>query len=365
MPEVALAGFAFSGDFEAGKQRFFHSLAYEQQLKASGKPIYANMLQAIEQNPPQNFKLVRQIDELRGRDQAIAVALLISAETVSVERIAGFHKLFVLIRGQVLFFDFKLMTVVRSYPISFGNVHVLDRAPSQIEIAERVRLVYEGYEGKPGIITRFANTLTSASLPTQVSRFLQVTKVDIKPEAMKVLPQYISRDVNSAQTWAADIVSEALSTRAGVPIIPFAKGYAVGNVLPLRVSDGRVYDLQLPKPDYEITAEFSDFRKIKFSESVAGTNYIYGSYATMRIEEPLTGKVYFNSSLKNGESKSVPVTQTYVDDFPAYYDSINRLFVKLAESIDGKVHQDWLKSAAGPDIHQHITNTKELFKLCK
>ena len=83
------------------------------------------------------------------------------------------------------------------------------------------------------------------------------------------------------------------------------------------------------------------------------------------ISEPVAGKVYLNTALKNGEIKLVPVTQTYVDDFPAFYDSVNGLFVKLSEALDGRGNA-WVKTAAAaPDIDKQVNDTRELIKLCK
>ena len=133
----------------------------------------------------------------------------------------------------------------------------------------------------------------------------------------------------------------------------------------MRISDGDVYNLKLPKPDYEISVEISALKKIKYGEAVAGESYIYGSYASVKIEEPVSGKVYLNTALKNGEIKLVPASQTYVDDFPAFHDSINGLFVKLADALDGKGNT-WIKSAsAAPEIEKQISDPRELIKLCK
>ncbi len=363
--EVALAGFAYAGDAASLPQRFPYSLGYEKSLKAAGKPAYAMLREAIAQSPPSQIKLVTQIDELKGRDQAIAVALVIGAETISVEQLAGLSKLFVLIRAQALFFDFKSLAIVRAYPISFAYIDVFDRPPSEDEVRARVRGVYEGASGKPGILARFGATLAKASLPSATSRTLQVTRIAIKPEAMGNIPAYLSANAGVAETWAADLVGEALSTRAGVPVIPFAKGYAVGNVMSMRISDGDVYNLKLPRPDYEIEVELSALKRIEYGRAAAGASYIYGSYASMRIEEPVSGKVYLNTRLKNGEVKLVPSTQTYVDDFPAYYDSVNGMFVKLSEALDGRGNA-WVKTAAAaPDIDKQIADTRELIRLCK
>ncbi len=366
--EVALAGFAYSGSASTIASRFPYSQRYEESRKATGTPIGQGLFRALITATPAHLKIVSQIDELKGRDQAIAVALVIGSETVSREQFGDrMHKLTVLIRGQTMFFDFKSMNVVRAYPISFAYIDLFDHAPSPDEIMARVKLVYEGANEKPGLLARFTNNVAHAEIPAQVPRFLQVTSIAVKPEALDALPPSIKSEPGAAETWAADLVSEALSTRTGVPIVPYAKGYAIGNVMSMRVSDGTVWELKLPKPDYEIIASLNGFKKVKFNEVQGGaTSFIYGAYADLRIVEPLSNKVYLNSALKNGETRVIPASQPYVDDFPHYYDAINQLFVKLALAMNGKSDEKWLKSAAAAkDIDQQIAQTKELIKLCK
>ena len=76
--------------------------------------------------------------------------------------------------------------------------------------------------------------------------------------------------------------------------------------------------------------------------------------------------MYLNTALKNGETRVIPASQTYVDDFPHFYDAINGLFVKLALVISGKGDEKWIRSAAAAkDIDSQISSTKELIKLCK
>lgn len=365
-PQVALAGVAYSGDAQTISARFPYSTRYEQALKQAGDSPYSKVKAAIAQAPPQSLEvLYGQVDELKGRDQALVVSLVVNSETVSVEQFGQLRKLFVLIRGQTLFFDFKSMAVVRAYPISFAYIDTFDRQPAEDEILDRVRRVYEGTPTKPGLYARFAGSLATAALPTNVTRYLQVSRVSLGPEVVNALPGYLKSSPAVAETWAADLVSEAISTRLGVPLVPYSKGYAIGNVMSMRISDSTVFTLTLPKPDYEISVDFTGLKKIKFGEVNAGASYIYGSYATLKIEEPLSGTTYMNTALKNGEVKVVPMTQSYVDDFPAFYDSLNGLFGKLAEAVGGKGNT-WVKAAAAaPDIESQIIKTRELINLCK
>ena len=366
-PEVAFAGFAYSGSASTMAARFPHSQRYEEELQTAGTSMGQNLRRLLDATPPSHLKIVSQIEALKGRDQALAVALVIGSETVSVEPFGTAHKLMVLIRGQAMFFDFKSMNVLRAYPVSFAYIDLLDHPPTADEVLARVKLVYQGTGDKAGVLARFAQNVAKAQIPPGVPRFLQVTSVQLKPEALEVLPAYIKSEPGAAETWAADLVSEAISTRVGVPIVPYAKGYAIGNVMSMRISDGTVFELKLPQPDYEIKVELSGFRKVKFSEVQGGaSSFVYGAYAQMHIEEPLSRKAYLSTALKNGETRVIPASQRHVDDFPHFYDAVNGLFVKLAQALDGKGDEKWLRSAASAkDIDLQIQSTRELMKQCK
>lgn len=366
-PEVAFAGFAYSGSASTMAARFPHSQRYEEELQTAGTSMGQNLRRLLDATPPSHLKIVSQIEALKGRDQALAVALVIGSETVSVEQLGNAYKLMVLIRGQAMFFDFKSMNVLRAYPVSFAYIDLLDHPPTADEVLARVKLVYQGTGDKAGVLARFAQSVAKAQIPPEVPRFLQVTSVQLKPEALEVLPAYIKSEPGAAETWAADLVSEAISTRVGVPIVPYAKGYAIGNVMSMRISDGTVFELKLPQPDYEIKVELSGFRKLKFSEVQGGaSSFVYGAYAQVHIEEPLNRKAYLSTALKNGETRVIPASQRHVDDFPHFYDAVNGLFVKLAQAMDGKGDEKWLRSAASAkDIDLQIKSTRELMKQCK
>ena len=148
-------------------------------------------------------------------------------------------------------------------------------------------------------------------------------------------------------------------------MLPFSKGYAIGNVMSMRIADGDVYMLKLPEPDYTITLDVPRFKKIKSGEAAAGASYIYGAYSNVKIQEPTSGRSYMDADFKNGEVKMVPASQDTLDDFPAYYDALKGLFVKLSDNLAGN-KSDWLKSAsANPDISKQISSTQDLLKSCK
>jgi hypothetical protein len=364
--EVTLAGVAFSGTHDTIAQRFPHTQRYVKSLESAGTSAFKQVLASVQQVRPEHLAVTANpIQDLKGRDQALVVSLVLNSETVSVERFGEVRKLFVLVRGQALFFDFKSMTVVRAYPISFAYIDNFRKDPGEGEIAARVKAVYEGVGGRPGLFGRFAQALGTAKVPHQTPRFLQVAQVTLAPEMVEMLPDYLKSSSHVYETWAADMVGEAISSRVGVPIIPYAKGYAIGNVMSMQVMDGDVFNLKLPTPDYAIEVDLKGLRKVKYSESAAGASFVYGSLADIRIQEPLSRTFYMNTPLKNAEVKVVPASQTHVDDFPAFTDALNGMFAKLADAMAGKGNT-WAKAAAAaPDIEAQISKTKELMNLCK
>jgi hypothetical protein len=363
---VTLAGLAYSGDSKSIAARFPYTKRLEAAQAAAGNPFNKLINQAVAQNKPANFELnTTALKELKGQDQVVVVALMITGETVSAERFGNVAKLLTQVRAQAMFFDFKSMTVLRAYPFSFTHLDVIDRMPTQEEMNKRFEAVYFGEQGKAGIFDRFTAAINQATIPTSVPRYVQVSKVNIGQEALDVMPANLKSTSEVAQTWAADLFGERLSNKTKVSLLPYSKGYAIGNVMSMRIADGDVYMLKLPEPDYTITLDVPRFKKIKSGEAAAGTSYIYGAFANVKIQEPTSGKSYMDADFKNGEVKLVPASQDTLDDFPAYHDALKGLFEKLSENLAGN-KTDWLKSInASPELLKQISSTQDLLKSCK
>lgn len=359
--DVAFAGLAYSGDHASIANRFPYSKRFDSSLGPVG--INGLLQAALPSIHPKNYSIVPRLEELKGRDQAIAVALVVTNESISTEQIGPVYKLLIQLRGQALFFDFKSMTILRAYPISFAYIDALSAQPTDAVKDRDIAYLYKGTGGKPGLIDRFNAALTAATLPNSVPRFVQVSSVAISDEARAIFPPEYRN--GSAEAWLADTFGEELSGKLGIPILPYEKGYAIGNVMSMTISDDSVYNLTLPKPDYQFNVELLKLRTVPFEVQAAGRSLIYGSLVSIRLEEPVSGHSYIDSEFKNGEVKLVPTSQVNIDDFPAYQDSIKGLFSKFFGVISGD-NNPWLRSAAtGPNLDKQVLATMELLKLCK
>ena len=113
-----------------------------------------------------------------------------------------------------------------------------------------------------------------------------------------------------------------------------------------RFADGSVYTLRLPEPDYEINLELVKIVKLKYKEVPAGTSYVYGTYLQVKAEEPLSGRIYIDETIKNGAVKLVSAGQTTVDDWPAYQDSLSGLIEEFTTVLSDP-NKTWAKKHIG------------------
>jgi hypothetical protein len=364
---LTYAGLAYAGNSIDIASRFKYSKRYEARLKSQGADINAKLLEAVKGGRYPLFDLnTAGNTEIKG-DSTLVTTLTVTGETISDETFGPVHKLLVQIRAQAMIFDFQSKMLLRAYPLSFAYLDALNHAPSESDIDERIAYVYEGAQGKEGIFARYVQALSHATLPRNDSLFLQITEVKIGPDAAPAIPT-LSQDPGAkaaaADTWLADHLDEALNTYAGVPVIPYSVGYAVGNVMQLQLANSN-FSIKFPDANVTISVELTGVKRVQYAQNNIGTSYIYGAFANLKIATQGSPRSTLDASFKNGEVKEVPATQRYVDDLPAYDDAIRGLFNKLSDELGGK-DTPWLKSAtASPDIKAQLTAARGLLQKCK
>lgn len=360
---VTYAGFAYAGNDDNIAARFKYSKRYEARLKGQGTDINSKLRQAVQGGHyPFDLNMAGNT-EIKG-DETLVTTLTVTGETISDETFGSVHKLLVQIRAQAMIFDFQSKMLLRAYPLSFAYLDALNHAPTDAEIDDRIAKAYEGVQGKDGVFGRYADALAHATLPRNDGLFLQITNVTIDANARPAIPASLSEQRGAAETWIADHLDEALNSYAGVPVIPYSSGYALGNVMQMQLANSD-FNIKFPDPNVEVSVELTGVKRVQYAQNNVGTSYIYGTFATFKIATQGSTHATLDASFKNGEVKAVPVTQGYVDDLPAYNDSIRGLFNKLSEELGGK-DTPWLKSAtAAPDITAQLAASRGLLQKCK
>jgi hypothetical protein len=331
---VLYAGFAFIGDNKDIESNYPHSFAISKEKDEEGKLVLEKVLRekvlvAIMINF--NF-IINELGNLNDGEN-VTVAFALSTETISIENICGKYKLVIDLGAQALFFDFKDMKVVGCYPIDLQLIDNLSTKPSEKYIRDRIRELFVSEKHKINIFDSFIEKLKSTKIKPNFSNSIQITNVIIEDKSLPFLPKIYQSDLNNCKTFIAQNFNKFLSNNQGVSVLPYTKGYAIGNKMAARFSNGEVYNLTIPEPQYEIELTLRGFKKVEFDSTKAEASWIYGSYINLKIFQPMLEKVYIDEKFKNGSTKLVPACQKPedVDDWPAFQDSLFFLFDKVTK----------------------------------
>jgi len=365
--DVIWSGFAFQGDFTSGEIRYPVSMALANRPAADGVSRFDRALAtALRDFRNESFDL--KFGELGsiGPDSSssTALAFVLDRETISTEQFEDEYKLLIELSAQALFFDFREMAVIASYPVTLRYIDVQDSAPTDEDKAALVEALYLG-DLKINAFDEFAKLLSSISLNPSVNRRIQVTSVSVRPEAQQLLPEWRQQDLRDFESSVAQEFSKTLSRNQDIPVLPYAKGYAIGNRMSMSFSEQSVFSLSIPEPDYEITLVLPKFVKVEYQKVAAGTSYVYGAFLNIKAEEPLSGHVYLDTTIKNGATKNVPAGQTTVDDWPSYEAALLGLIDKLTKVLD-KPTKKWAKTHAGDKaVVAQLKDFSEVVQSCR
>lgn len=366
--EATLAGFAFAGDFKTAPQRFPHSYRIFERHQAEKNSLSAKVLQRSGGIKPAGFELTPAgtLVNLKQGDQALMVVLVLTDEIVSSENHGSYHKTFVNLRGNLLIFDYKAQTVVRTYPLSTVLFDATPNAPSPARIGQFVEDLLVG-EGSQSMLSLFARRLASAELPRDGTKTLQVKHAEVAPKALEMMPEPFRQTPAMANAMVADAFASILSAKTGASLLPNGVG-AVDGVMMMRLENGDDFKLKVGEGDYLFDIRINGFVKKKLEENNVGISYVYGVYSNLRFYEPSLGTDFINSDLKNGESVVVPVSQVASDDFPGYKDAINGLYLKLSAFFaeHGAPDRKWIGTAASAkDITSQLEAAQKIIRSCK
>ena len=328
---VHFAGFAFRGDQEQISKNYPRTLQISKEKTVDQRSILdATLVNKIKNIKLKNGQIV--IGELAKLQEAsLTLACCIDTELVSVEQHEDGYKLVIDIGGQALFFDYSKMRVVASYPILVELIDFLPEKPNDALINSRMRELLFTNKYETNLFDEFIETIESTGVKKSYGHAMQVTNVIVEEKALKYLPPQFKDNSTNFKTFVAQNFAKFLSQNQGVSILPYTKGSDIGGKMALRFSDSRVFELEIPKPQFSVELTMRGFKKICTEKKASGSCWIYGAYSNINISQPALGKVYLDEKFKHGVSKIVPVNQKTVEDWPSYQNSLMALYNKVTK----------------------------------
>jgi len=341
--DVQFAGFAFLGDSSDIEKNYPYSFEVSRLKNDNGQLLLdAALLDKLKETKLQFTLNSSGLANLKNGD-SLALVLAMDRETISHEAICGDNKLVIELSAQILVVDFEGLSIVGSYPLV---IQYIDAPPAPPDNAYIGGLVKELYLGDLGInmVDEFAKAISAADVKRKYKNRIQVTGVKISEDAIPFLPKRFSGDnLPNFYAYVAQSFGSSLSKNQNVSVLPYTKGSAIGGKMAARFSNGDVYNLAIPEADYSIEISIPTFKKVLFDKNASGSSWVYGVYSGVRVFEDLSGKEFFNGTIKNGSTKLVPSCQVDSDDWPAYQETMLVLFDQFSRQISSQ-DKGWSKT---------------------
>ncbi len=314
------------------------------QLEGEGAlGINAHLTRALGTRPPRHLDLrFSELGQLDGSTGSTALAIAIDREVVTTEQIGGQYKLLVEVAAQLLFFDYREMQVRLAFPVTVQRIDVLDAPPTDADIAASFHELLLG-EGDASLARAAGAALATLRLPSSASLRLQVVSVSLAA-GEDWSAQMLER--HQAGTLGHEF-TKLLSSTSGIGLLPHQPGQAVKGTMAARFSDGKVYTLSVPEPDFSLSLTIQPFRQKTLAQTPAMRQELFGAYFHVRAEEPVSGTVLVDHGFRHGATKTIPATQANVDLDAARYETLVSGFALLAQAV-ADPRADWIRQQQDP-----------------
>lgn len=349
------AGLAYLGDFAYVDENYPLARALDGPERALDRRLRA----AVRELRPEHLELRHELADL-DRDGSAVIAVALDRERVSRELVAlrgrERTKLILDVSAQILLFDLRRGILLANVPVAAAVNHVLDGDVDRVGEAslQLARQLYMGDEHTEGLLAAAAAGIERFRPPQENGLRFQLASLDVHEGVRPLLPEGL--EARRLGQRLGQAFSARLESRTGVDVIPFTRGYAIGNQLPGRFANGEAFDLRLPEPDYAFRIELRSLTRHD-----QGDREIFGAQARFELVEPFTGTVAIRGDYRMGIYKIARDLRLETDDWSAYEDAAESLFDELVEQLRAP-DRGWHRThARAPDSYDQFRATRELF----
>ena len=249
-----------------------------------------------------------------------------------------------------------------------------------IEMIKNKSLDSSLYIGEKSVLTNVINEILSADLnalsntnffvgvdDVVLSKFVsdQMSgKKDTSENYYFTDPLFGDFQHQSYKVWVGQEFSKWFSDTFNYPLIPYVKGKALGNDIPLKFADSdEILNLRLPSLDFGFVIKVKGFKKVKLDESKLREAYAWAAFSSIEFHNVGVKKLT-EIDLKNVLTAEVNKGDG-IDDWDNFNTSFNRIMKDYVSNIN-TYDKKWLsKSSKMPakDFKKHINLIKKNIRL--
>ena len=374
--KVFYAGFSFSGNYidKSTGIKFTNYLINEK--NENGLDIIsASLLRSIKKIRAKNFNVDYNFADLeKGLEESIVMSVVLDHENFfsEYEPISKTYLNNIQMFFQVIFYNFKTRKLIASIPYDVSVPFFTKNELTEKEIINQIRNFYTkglksiDSEQTINAFTQVEKILNDFELKEKYNLRIGVTSVIFEDKSLFTIPNNYKKNIKPLENIFAQLFSSRLALHNDIALVPYVEGMAIGAKMKQQfVNSDVIYDIELPKPDYNINITVRGFKKVLAKKSDVNNIYFWASFLNLKIYQPDSNKIYMDDNLKNVIKKSIPSQIQDVNDWYKFYITTYELFDNFSLNINNP-NDKWLKKANdSSDFKTNMLKIDELMEKVK
>ena len=356
--KVFYAGFSFSGNY-IDKSSIKYTDPLTKIKNENGIDIISlSLLNTIKKTNPASFKIDFNFADIeKGLEESVVMAVVLDHEDFfyEYEPITETYLNNIQMFFQIIFYDFKSRKLIAAIPYDVSMPFFTKKELSENDIREYIKTFYtkglKSMDGDKNInaFSMVEEILNSFILKEKYKFRAGVTKVSFEEKSLPFIPERFKKNQNYLKNVFAQLFSSRLSLHNDIALVPYSEGMAVGAKMKQQfVNSDKIYDIELPKPDFNIEISVRGFKKVLAKKSDINNIFFWATFVNLNIFQPELNKVFMNNNLKNVIKKSIPAQIENINDWYKFYIATYELFDGYSLNIQN-LDKDWIKKTNDSD----------------
>ena len=369
--KVFYAGFSFSGNYIDKSVGIKYTNSLIEIKNENGLDIIsASLLKTIKRSKPKSFKIDFNFADLnKGLEESVVMAVVLDHEDYfyEYEPISKTYLNNIQMFFQIIFYDFKSKKLIAAIPYDVSMPFFTKKELNENEIKKYIETFYtKGLKSMDNnetinAFTKVEEILNNFELKEKYQFRIGVTSIKFEEKSLSSIPDIYKKNLKFLENIFAQLFSSRLSLHNDVALVPYTEGIAIGAKMKQQfVNSDIIYDIELPKPDFNIEINIRGFKKVLAKKSDVNNIFFWASFINLKVFQPELNKIYMDDNLKNVIKKSIPSQIENINDWYKFYITTYELFDGFSININ-EINSEWLNKTN--DTSEFKINMKSLKNL--
>ena len=374
--KVFYAGFSFSGNYINKSTGIKYTDPLTNIKDQNGIDIIsASLLDSIKKTNPKSFKIDFNFADIdKGLEESVVMSVVLDHEDFfyEYEPITETYLNNIQMFFQIIFYDFKSRKLIAAIPYDVSMPFFTKKELNENEIREYIKTFYTtglkslDTDKTINAFSMVQDILNSFVLKEKYKFRAGVTKVNFEEKSLQFIPEKFQNNQNYLKNVFAQMFSSRLSLHNDIALVPYTEGMAIGAKMKQQfVNSDTIYDIELPKPDFNIEISLRGFKKVLAKKSDVNNIFFWASFINLKIFQPELNKTFMNDNLKNVMKKSIPAQIENINDWYKFYVTTYELFDEYSINIKS-LNKEWIKKTNdSEDFNKNLNLVNKLMDKLK